>query len=152
MKKAVAKKPVKKTSSAQTIDLFYFLKQILSEKKENLFETLSDTERNKWSTYMVNRFLSMSMDRCELVSYFSKYAHNLDNKLVYEFYKNVIPKSNPFTKYLSEKSETILTDDETEKIKRYYGCSERELPNYLMHLSEEDIKQIVSLYGEIKKK
>ena len=52
-----------------------------------------------WNSYMVHRFLSMNMSYVDLVNIAQKF-HPTDKMVIYNFYKENIPKKKIWNKYI----------------------------------------------------
>lgn len=108
------------------------------------WDSISDHDKKSWTTFMINRFLSMNEDYIELVNYFQRF-YNLSPKNVYNFYKSTIPRKKFFTPYIkSSKSEK---SDNIKYISKYYKVSEREAEDYSKMLSDETIEIIINSLG-----
>lgn len=145
----------------KTNTLFDHLKEITQNQRPDYWEILSDASKRTFSTFMINRYLSMNYDWVEIIDQLQPYtlANQLDPKLVYKLYIDVFPKSNIFLKYIKSRSEKY-TKELLELFMLHYNVSKHEANDYLDILfSKEDgikeIKKIVAMYGndekEIKK-
>lgn len=107
-------------------------------KKKSLFDLLNDLTYNKipweeqtqadqkeYSTYMVNRFLSMNKDFTELVNYIQE--KNLSPRESYKVFMDILPKKKMFLKYISGKNKADKFHPELiAKLCSVNGWSERE--------------------------
>lgn len=96
-----------------------------------------------WSNYMVNRYLSMNQDYIELVNLIQKNTWQMKGEHLYSLYKDVIPKSNVYLKYIKGKASSKYKPDEIEAVQKYYQVSKREAKDYIDLLSKDDIKDIL---------
>ena len=79
-----------------------WIKNILVHKKS--WDSFDESEQKTFSPYIINRFLSMDKDFIEIVNYFQKFSIGLlDNKYIYNFYCNALPKGKRFNKYIKAK-------------------------------------------------
>ena len=95
---------VKNLAKKQTVKrkgVFDYLKQITKFQKKGFWESLSDEDKKGWSTFLVNRFLSMRSDFLPIVNEVQKY--NLKPELIYKTYMDIIPKGNYYLKYIKGK-------------------------------------------------
>jgi len=71
------------------------------------WNTYTETERKRFSPYMINRWISQSIDYIEVINYLQQYTIGiLENREVYKLLKDILPKVKFFTKYLkADKSE-----------------------------------------------
>ena len=75
--------------------LFDHLNNISYIKKE--WSSLSEMDKKTFSTYMINRFLSMSTTYIDLVNEIQHYTNGqLGDKEVYNLYKEILPKRKAF--------------------------------------------------------
>lgn len=81
-------------------DLIDHLKQVKEHKEDGYWEDLDASEKREWSSYMINRFLSMSTDYLPIVNEVQSLLIGLDDRLVYEFWKNAIPRDPRFHNYI----------------------------------------------------
>jgi hypothetical protein len=96
-----------------------------------------------WSNYMINRYLSMNQDYIELVNIIQKNTWQMKGENLYSLYKDIIPKSNVYLKYIKSKTSSKYKPDEIEAIQKYYQVSKREAKDYIDLLSKDDIKDIL---------
>lgn len=71
------------------------------------WEEYSETDRKKFSPFMMNRWISMNPDYISIINYLQRYTVGiLDNREVYKLLKDLLPKIKFFTKYIkADKSE-----------------------------------------------
>lgn len=129
-------------------NIFYHLNQITKYKNKNYWESLTEIERKEFNIYMINRYLSMNFNWIDTINFLQKYTHTLPKKLSYILYEKLIPKSNIFLKYIKNKKESTIDKNVIDKITKYYKCSISEAYNYLEILDKNDIKELLSYYGE----
>ena len=96
-----------------------------------------------WSNYMINRYLSMNQDYIELVNIIQKNTWQMKGENLYSLYKDIIPKSNVYLKYIKGKTSSKYKPDEIEAIQKYYQVSKREAKDYIDLLSKDNIKDIL---------
>jgi hypothetical protein len=142
--------------------LFDHINAITQIQDKKYFEKLSESDKKTWSTYMINRFLSMNPDWIELISEldYITVGQQLKPELVYKMYIDIIPKSRIFLKYIKGKNVVKYNTDLIKLIVTHFRCSKREAVEYLgIYYSTEDrfqsLKHVISMYGnnekEIKK-
>lgn len=93
----------------------------------------ADNEKD-YSSYMVNRALSMGEDTVAVANAMNGRTH-LDRKLQYDFLINIVRARKRFNKWI--KAETV---DAVEVIKTYYGYSTDKAVQVLPLLSDADIE------------
>ena len=113
-------------------NIFDWLKAINNTKPP--VESFTDKDWEVWNSYMIHRFISMNLDYLDIVNYVQEFPPQ-EKKMIYNIYKEFIPKNNKWNKY----------------IKNYYECSVREAKEYLCILDQIDIKSILSSMGLEKK-
>ena len=74
----------KKKQTIKRKGVFDYLNQITKHQKKGFWESLSDEDKKGWSTFLVNRFLSMRSDFLPIVNEVQKY--NLKPELIYKTY------------------------------------------------------------------
>lgn len=128
--------------------LFDHLNQIRNKKSDTYWDDLSESERKSFSSFMINRYLSMDMDNIELVSYVQTLG--LTSEMLERFYRDVLPKDKSFLKYTKGKSE--INSESIDVLSEYLEISKREATIYYTMLKERDelnlITEIKKLYGQ----
>jgi hypothetical protein len=125
------------------LTLFDWLKEITYNKGE--WDSFSSEDKKTFNIWMVNKFLSMNQDYIELVNMVQKYNF-LDDKQVYTLYKNIIPKRNVFLKFIKGKKDKN-NNEELVYLAQYFGCSIREVKDYINLLSKDDVKDILDNFS-----
>jgi hypothetical protein len=64
----------KKKQTVKRKGVFDYLNQITKHQKKGFWESLSDEDKKGWSTFLVNRFLSMRSDFLPIVNEVQKYS------------------------------------------------------------------------------
>ena len=126
-------------------ELFDHIKWITEKQTKDYWGTLNDTERKRWSNYMINRFLSMKMEWTDFVNEIQKLK--LDSRMLYLVYSNTLPKGRQFLKYIKKIKQTIYNTQVVQKVSEYFEISQSESEEYLNLLSKEQIRELVSKYG-----
>ena len=140
------------------VNLFSHLKQIKEVQNPDYWDTLSDTEKKTWSTFMINRYLSMNIDWIDTIAEVQPYIQQLPPETVYRFYSDLIPKGKTYLKYVKgKKSNNNYEDWLVDLICLEYQCSSREAEDYLEILystknGKKKIKSICEKWGTEKKK
>ena len=68
--------------------IFDWLNQITYNKKD--WNTFSEEDHKSFSTFIINRFLSMNKEWIEIVNMLQQYTIGMESKDVYNLYKNLI--------------------------------------------------------------
>ena len=129
---------------------FEWINQILVYKKP--WDSFSDTEQKTFSTFIINRFLSMDKEFIELVNYFQKYSiGTLEPREVYKWYCDMLPKGKRFNKYIKGKKNKN-DKDLIDILVKYFECSKLQVEEYIQIMDKEEIKNILEMYGVETKK
>lgn len=89
-----------------------------------------------YNSYMICRGLSYFPDTIEYANHMNMMYH-LDNKLQYEYLKNIIRPRKRWSKWAKKKEDKSL-----EIIKTYYKCSDKKAIEYLRILTDKQLKAI----------
>jgi len=94
-------------------------------------DKFTDSEWDKWNTYMINRFLSMNQDYIEIVNYVQK-INPQKKKQIYSIYRELIPKKKVYLKYIKNRNEKLDQEsiESIKMLKDYYQCSFKEAEEY----------------------
>lgn len=131
-------------------NLFDHLNNISYIKKE--WTSLSEMDKKSFSTYMINRFLSMSTTYIDLVNEIQQFTNGqLGDKEVYNFYKDVLPKKKSFFRYIKGSKNTKYSNELLDYLTRYFQVSKREVKDYLDIMSESELQTILEKYGLTEK-
>jgi len=123
---------------------FDHLKNILSSKSP-----WEPADEKAWNTYMINRYLSHKPELLDLVVLVQRYP-SLPPKCIYNIYKEVVPPSNPWIKYIKS-SEENTNDELLEKLSIYYEVGKKDVKDYLLLLTKSDLTSILVSMGEDEK-
>ena len=92
-----------------------------------------------WSNYMINRFLSMDQDYCEVVNIVQKNTWQMKGENLYNLYKDLIPKQNVYLKYIKASKKTEYKSEEIEAVQAYFKVSKKEAKEYINMLPEDEL-------------
>lgn len=132
--------------------IFDWIKEIRGSKRP--WDSFSEEDKDKFNSYMVHRILSMDPNLIEIINEIQVLPPD-NKKMVYDTYKNVIPKSNRFFRYIKSKNKTynkdliLLVSNElkssTSKTRDVLNIlSKKQIKDYLISLGKEK-KEITSL-------
>lgn len=131
-------------------NLFDHLNNISYIKKE--WSSLSEMDKKTFSSFMINRFLSMSTTYIDLVNEIQHYTNGqLGDKEVYNLYKDILPKKKSFFRYIKGSKNNKYSDTVLDYLTRYFQVSRREVKDYLNLMSKSDIQSILQKYGFTEK-
>jgi len=123
--------------------LFNWLEEITIKKSPP--EKFSEEEWNVFNSYMVHRFLSMSVDYIDVVNYVQK-INPQNKKQIYTIYKEMIPSKKVWLKYI--KSEVKSAPEELVKhVSSFYECSLKEAEQYFPILGKKGLNEILHKLG-----
>ena len=128
-------------------NIFDWLKAINSTKPS--VESFSDKDWEVWNSYMIHRFISMNPDYIEVVNYVQEFPPQ-EKRMIYNIYKEFIPKNNKWNKYIKSKNKEP-NKDLVINIKNYFKCSAKEAKEYIDILDTTDVDRILSSIGLEKK-
>lgn len=123
---------------------FEYLNDITYAKKGIMVDDIAEKEYN---AFIINRGLSMYSDTI-LYANEMNINHNLDHRLQYDFFINIIRKRKRWSKWIKPQELTNL-----ELIKEYYGYSNEKAKSVLSLFSTEqiaDLKQRIYKGGKRK--
>ncbi len=98
---------------------------------------------------MVHRFMSMNPDYLEIVNYVQDLPPQ-EKKMIYNIYREFIPKNNKWNKYIKSKVKQP-NKDLIDHIKNYFECSSKEAKEYINILDTPEINRILTNRGLDKK-
>ena len=131
-------------------ELFDHIKWITEKQTKDYWDTLNDTERKRWSNYMINRFLSMKMDWISFVNEVQQY--NLKPKDLYRLYIDMLPKGKQWLRYVKRKKKMNYPNWLLEIITKDFKISISEARQHLeiLYMTEQgkqEIREILMKYG-----
>lgn len=112
------------------IKIFDILNDI-SYNKQNIFN--SDVE-SQYNPYMVNKWLSMSIDTVMYAQDMNCNSH-LPKDMQFDYYFYSIKKQKRFFKYIKNKKEDLI-----DVVSEYHECSKKVAKQMLKLFSEDDIE------------
>ena len=124
-------------------NIFDWLKQINTIKSPS--ESFSDKDWEIWNSYMIHRFISMNPEFVEIANYVQEIPPQ-EKSMIYNIYKEYIPKNNKWNKYIKSKAKPV-NKDLVEHLKTYFKVSSREILDYLKILDNKEINIILSKMG-----
>lgn len=113
------------------MNLFDHVNAIYQNQDVHYFDTLSEEDKKAWSTWVVNRTISMNMDYVSIVNELQQYMYSLSNNDVYLFYSQILPKKKQFNKYIKKSKKTETPEWLVELVQRQYSISIAEAEDYI---------------------
>lgn len=99
-----------------------------------------------FNIHMINRFLSMDEDYCDLVSVLQKnfrpYSH-VPNELMYKSYADLIPKRKVFLRYIKATNKKTYDENQIDALVAYFEISKKEAADYIEILDKSELKLIM---------
>ena len=124
-------------------NIFDWLKEINYHKSP--VSNFTDKDWELWNSYMIHRFVSMNPDHIEIVNYVQEFPPQ-EKILIYNIYKEFIPKNNKWNKYIKSKNKSYQKDLLI-NLADHWKCSQREVKDYLDLLDNDKIISILSDRG-----
>ncbi|MDB4378259.1 hypothetical protein N9Z41_00675 [bacterium] len=123
--------------------IFDWLKHI------NQFKTpvskFTDADWDKFNSYVIHRVISMNPDYIEIVNYVQDFPPQ-EKVMIYNIYKEFIPKNNKWNKYIKSKNKEP-NKDLVIQLKDHFKVSIREVKDYLKILDTTEINRILTNRG-----
>tara|TARA_B110000503_G_scaffold5918_1_gene8132 strand:- start:137 stop:550 length:414 start_codon:yes stop_codon:yes gene_type:complete len=123
--------------------IFDWLKAINSTKPP--VESFTDKDWEVWNSYMIHRFMSMNPNYIEVVNYVQDLPPQ-EKRMIYNVYKEFIPKNNKWNKYIKSKSKEP-NKELIEHLRDHLKCSSREAKQSILLLDTQQINRILSNRG-----
>lgn len=103
-----------------------------------------------WNNWMINRFLSMDPDYCEVVNIVQKNTWQMKGENLYNLYKDLIPKQYKYLKYIKASKKVDYKPEEVEAVQVYFEVSKKEAKEYINLLPKTELEIITSqIHGEM---
>ena len=116
------------------------------------WENFDESEQKTFSSYIVNRWLSMDMEFIEIVNFFQKYSIGLlEPKDTYRWYCDVLPKGKRFNRYIKGKKQVKYDEELVKIVCKHYETSKKECIEYIELLKKSELTSMLELYGKNKK-
>jgi hypothetical protein len=126
-------------SKKQIKDLWGWLNEITLYKTP--IENISEESWDKWNSYVVNRYVSMDIRYIELANYIQTIPYENKHQL-YQIYREMIPKSKVFLKYLKSKTKKHPSTL-TEYVAKHFECSLGEAEEYIDILRNHGTRKVL---------
>lgn len=128
-------------------NIFDWLKHINQYKTPS--NKFTEKDWDVFNAYMIHRFISMDKSLIEVVNYVQEFPPQ-EKVMIYNIYKEFIPKNNKWNKYVKSKTKQP-NKDLVEYIKNYFECSSKEAREYINILGNQEISRILNQIGLEKK-
>lgn len=136
---------------------FDHVSAIYTNQALNYFDELDDSAQKSFSTYMVNRIISMTPDYLPIVNEFNQYYIGVTGRETYLFYSQILPKRKRYDKYVKGSKESKYDEWLIDILVSEYMISTTEAVYYLdiLYSTNEGIDELQSIcrkYGIDPKK
>ena len=95
-----------------------------------------------WNNWMINRYLSMDPEYCEVVNLVQKNTWQMKGEYLYNLYKDLIPQQYKFLKYIKASKKTDYKKDDVDAVKQYFEISEKQAKEYIDMLPSDELETI----------
>jgi hypothetical protein len=119
------------------MNIFDHIKNITTGKKPYLGD-------EGWNNWMINRWLSMDQDYCEVVNMIQKNTWVMKGEHLYNLYKDLLPKQFLYLKYIKATSKKEYEQEEVDAVSAYYNVSKREAKEYIDMIDKTELELIKS--------
>jgi hypothetical protein len=127
------------------MNIFDLANDILVKKRD--WSELSEEDKKAFTPFMVIKFMGMNKDLCVIMNDLQiQDILVLSSKDCYNIIKDVTPKGKKYLSYIKGTTKQKNTEL-IAHIAKYFECSTREASEYLLFLSKEDLKDILSNYS-----
>ena len=118
------------------MNIFDHIKNITTSKEPYLGD-------EGWNNWMINRYLSMDPDYCEVVNIVQKNTCQMKGEYLYNLYKDLIPKQYKYLKYIKAKNKKEYKVDQVEAVAAYFEISKKEAKEYIDMLPQDELENII---------
>ena len=130
--------------------IFDFINGMTYQKKE--WSEYTETDHKKFSSFIVNRWLSMKMELIDIVNELQKYTIGLlSARETYRLYHGFLPAQRTFAKYIKGKKEGKFDIQLVSLVADHYKVSKSESTDYVELMSKESCADLLGLYGYTEK-
>ena len=95
-----------------------------------------------WNNWMINRYLSMDPEYCEVVNLVQKNTWQMKGEYLYNLYKDLIPQQYKFLKYIKASKKSDYKKDDIDAVKQYFEISEKQAKEYIEMLPADELETI----------
>jgi hypothetical protein len=95
-----------------------------------------------WNNWMINRYLSMDQEYCEVVNIIQKNTWQMKGEHLYNLYKDLIPKQYVYLKYIKAINKKEYKLEEVDAVSTYYNISKREAKEYIDLIDKDELEII----------
>lgn len=112
-------------------------------------ELFTDSDWDKFNSYVIHRVISMNPDYIEIVNYVQELPPQ-EKVMIYNVYKEFIPKNTKWNKYIKPKTKQP-NKELIDHLKDHLKCSSKEAKEAILLLDNIKISRILTNRGLDKK-
>jgi IS1 family transposase len=128
-------------------NIFCWIKEINSKKSPA--SSFTEAEWDLFNAFMIHKFMSQNTQYIEVVN-MAQAIPTLEKVMIYNVYKEFIPRNNNWSKYIKSSVKRINTQL-ADHLRDHFQCSSREITEYLKLLDTTEINRILTNRGIDKK-
>jgi hypothetical protein len=131
---------------------FNHVDAIYNDQRIEYFDSLGESDKKAFSSYMINRIISMNADYLPIVNEFQTYYNIVNGRDTYLFYSQLLPKKKQFNKYVKGTKESKHDPWLINLIATHYGVSQLTATDYIsLCIKSENgktgLRDICRIYG-----
>lgn len=131
---------------------FDHVNAIYTNQSIDYFDNLDDSDKKGFSSYMINRIISMIPEFLPIVNEFQQYLNVVSPRETYLFYSQLLPKGKRFGKYIKGEKESKIDTWIVDLICKYFQISKADAIYYIMLMcktdeGKADLKCILAKFG-----
>lgn len=127
------------------MNLFDHLKNLFTKNKS--WGDFSEADKKEFSTFMINKYLSMDMNLTCVVNMIQEYSYGLHPEYIHGIYMDLLPKrSGFFVKYIKGKKDSKYNSKLINLLSEYYEVSKSEILD-MLDIPNINIEGIIEKYG-----
>lgn len=114
--------------------------------------TYTESDWKSWSSFMINRWLSMNSGLVELVNEIQS-LNITDKKQLYKLYLDILPKKRVFAKYIKSTKVEKHDPEVVAVLAQHFEIGKKEIKSYLDQLSRSSagmqfVQDVLLSYGK----
>jgi len=128
-----------------TKSLWDHVNQIKDHQEPNYWETLSEADKRTFSTYMINRVLSMRKELCGVINQIQHLTEVMSDEMVHKLYTSLLPPDSSYYPYIKKQNASNRISWVVEKLAEHFECSKLQAREYydVCMVSPEKKRQLV---------
>lgn len=110
---------------------FDHINAIYGNQRIDYFDTLTESDKKTFSSYVISMGISMNYDFLPVVNAANKYWDQLNPRSVYLLYSQILPKGKYYNKWIKGKKDSNYEPWLVELVAQKYEVSKSEAKDYL---------------------